>query len=1455
MAGIGSEGMSLYWFNNGTYQYIKSYPQYSGMRIIVDNFMYSTVAIIQNFNESIVILKFNYDQSTHHTTLSFVQTLEVSSITDIHTWHYMNQLYLGIASHYNISICAWFGEHFDVVQVLNFGAEKLMFFQNKGFMNLICITSRTVMLRYFFQFSKFMIVQTLPASNAIVTFDINKDHLQEHFICLSTYKHTVVYKEVHGHFVPFQEISATEKVIPIISNNAIVLLLLDKNMITIYQYDGWKFLELNVKMSDINDVYLVKVDVNELIILRHGSTTLKVVQPRWGEKKSLHNLQDEIRSWCLKAKTIAQRLPKSAQILETPLHITNGYIHEISTQNINGDNAKKVQKLTKQYKYFAIQLETMNDSFSQKIYNNNSQFKTIHAKKVQIKCKSLCKINNMIIKEKDNPLLKLRSTRSFNQNLTFKNLKTRNITNFKCPTPAFIPQNFYPKKLINNISLSDLQEKTLKISNDQVVTGDHIFVELDVVHSVMPLDIATNFTTQTIHAKEIRVKELNLKNNGFLLPLNGPPSKISGCLTASKVKVKGYIDLKGGLKGEGARSLMPVKQVPGFIEINGNRSFHNVKIANILKTKDIYRQKGKSLKYILDNGVPLSTRNLPMHLIFSSNNVEWKNVTIKNYNNWITAHSNDKVLITGKKQTTHNVTLTHPSHTKLTIPKLNFPLCGSTANISNIQLSQVLIENMTVQNLNSFHIFGAQKLNSTIFETSLSIDTIDLSKKNFIGVINVDDILPFDIKGLNLNGFQEITNVWKKANVFKNVKNATHLKANTLQASKRINLPLPTTVRNVISKGNTYVGTINGVDINDFIKNVVRVDDTISLNNITFSNRFTSNNVQFLYGPLNLTYTGIYSNLHSKHILGKLKTEKLNILKPIIHKVYNASTNYVIQGNVTFTSEPAISNVNSFNLNQLSLESYTIDENIIVSGNNFSIRNMTVMRNNITKASLNIPHYGTWSNMSHSLLSKTKPQEISVPCWFNDIKVSNIKGSKNLTVKSSVPYIKDIIEMSLKKNESQVIRGKWHFEELVLPGYVNLKGRVNNMDLRTDVVKHNTKKNIITGKKTILELATKNLYGLNFSEWSQNAVLLSEKELIVIKGEKVFHDINIQDLSLTGTIMGKKIENALLKSKPQIITGAKNLNGSIKMPSLLLDGLVNDVNLISFTKHLLKRNKSEQRLMTNITLEDNLEILGNIFIEDLYNGIRINNLNREYKKMESVEKDLDQVAKVVKVAETALNNRAFYVNKLKIYKNITSMTSSINKSYPSNYINPQCELQNGSLFCNNTEMKGFGLGSNIRNYTTIQVLSLKENMFIILITADCVSVHAGNIANATVYQAKAFCVPNILQASAELSGNSMWIILQLPSKMLALHYLQWDNIKQYILPPSDILITSTPPDKELLMFRSDGVWSLGELGRPRHIVKEPLTGKIEIFSYGTEYYIKNIKNNDTIFMRPSYVGN
>lgn len=42
-------------------------------------------------------------------------------------------------------------------------------------------------------------------------------------------------------------------------------------------------------------------------------------------------------------------------------------------------------------------------------------------------------------------------------------------------------------------------------------------------------------------------------------------------------------------------------------------------------------------------------------------------------------------------------------------------------------------------------------------------------------------------------------------------------------------------IRNVISKKNTYVGNINNINFTDFLVKAIKLEDVISLRNVTFS--------------------------------------------------------------------------------------------------------------------------------------------------------------------------------------------------------------------------------------------------------------------------------------------------------------------------------------------------------------------------------------------------------------------------------------------------------------------------------------------------------------------------------------------------------------------------------------------------------------------------------------------
>lgn len=90
-----------------------------------------------------------------------------------------------------------------------------------------------------------------------------------------------------------------------------------------------------------------------------------------------------------------------------------------------------------------------------------------------------------------------------------------------------------------------------------------------------------------------------------------------------------------------------------------------------------------------------------------------------------------------------------------------------------------------------------------------------------------------------LTGLYKSIARWIEPGRLKGPLNVTNLKVNTIIAPAGFKLSLPLEVGNAKAIENIYVGKLNGVDFKKFLNNVVKVEDTMSLTNVTFSkNRF-----------------------------------------------------------------------------------------------------------------------------------------------------------------------------------------------------------------------------------------------------------------------------------------------------------------------------------------------------------------------------------------------------------------------------------------------------------------------------------------------------------------------------------------------------------------------------------------------------------------------------------------
>lgn len=110
--------------------------------------------------------------------------------------------------------------------------------------------------------------------------------------------------------------------------------------------------------------------------------------------------------------------------------------------------------------------------------------------------------------------------------------------------------------------------------------------------------------------------------------------------------------------------------------------------------------------------------------------------------------------------------------------------------------------------------------------------------------------------------------------------------------------------------------------------------------------------------------------------------------------------------------------------------------------------------------------------------------------------------------------------------------------------------------------------------------------------------------------------------------MGRKIEEALLKSGNQTLFGIKKIRGQLNVPILIIDGTVNDVNFTELTNNQMKKYKTLQTIDSTFDFRNDLEVFGNVTISGLYEGTNLSNISNH--KIDAV---FDRMTKAVELAE------------------------------------------------------------------------------------------------------------------------------------------------------------------------------------------------------------------------------
>ncbi|XP_011693850.1 PREDICTED: uncharacterized protein LOC105453515 isoform X2 [Wasmannia auropunctata] len=1455
-AAINSSDVLLYQLVNNKAELVGTYPQPDGERIIVQNYSAGTLIVVQKkYTDGIVILHLGKNENGTY-ELQFKQEFEIPEVVHTNIWLEMNRMYLGIASKRKIFIYVWLGENFDKIDTLLYGARKLLPFQSKSFMHVAVVGFEdTRIFRFSVRSNKFVEMQQLHYASDVSSFHFKEGHFEERFLALAGSEYTVLYKEMYGRFVPFQRIAPATRIHSLTMENTVVLLLVKED---IYQYNGWRFLKLPTKLSNLRQIRSIRSHDKDVLVVQDQTGKWKFLMPAWLAKKTWKSLQDETAAWCSEIKQKAsQRTLEKLPDLKRPV-ILNAHIGRLRMQNLNGHNSEELIRLTERYKSTIAKLNLTSSLLAQGI-DERLKHAVLHGKKITVKCKTNCHVHRIITDGGINFAKYVESDP--NQTQEFAKLKVKTINNWKCPVPNLKIDDIFVKGTINGISMRDLQEGTLKVSGDQVVSGNHIFTNLRVTNVSIPLGIATsNIPKRTLYMKEVKVKDLHLTEDEFLLPLNGPATVMNGSITAARVRLTGLVDISGGLAGKGLEKFKPLREILTPLTLLGDRFLQNVTFRNFVKAKDIVRSRGSSMKEIIENSVPLDS-NVSAHLILSSNKTQWSNVILQDFDttNLVTKNSAETIVISGTKYTNNNVTLSSVAFENLPIPKLTIPLCAEEVIIPDIRTSSIKMGDIIAKNLNVSHVLGAHNLNTTIFDSASALHSIDFSAKLFTGRVFVRNITVSEIKGTNLKDLKIGMNEWIGTKYLEGPVNIPKLVVRNLETPVYLNLSLPTRLKNVIIKGDSDIKRINNIDIRSFMENVLKVDDPISLDHVTFARGFTSSNVHASRSTLNLSLLDTHLNLGSKHISTTLSADAIDVPQTFGYVASDAPSTFIIQGSARFLKEPIVQNIKDVNLKQLSENSWMANEDTILSGSNIYLENITLQGDILINNSNNTLNVKMWTDLRGKLLSKTKDQHISVVSSFKNVEVPNVNAENNSTIQSSDLDLNNLLTNSLMKNTAQTVDAAWHFEELYINN-MTWDGKFNGIDLNTDVVRRDVKRNFVTGKKTILGLTTKNLRALNinFSNFTRHALTQRCSKLSIIKGQKIFNNITLNNLSVKGTIMGRNVDNALLKIGNQTLFGIDRIQGQLNAPSLITDGIVNDVNLTELINAQVKKRKAVQTIENKMDFRNGFEVIGNITIGGLYGSVNLTNITGR----NDLDIVLDRVTEVMALTEdiaTALENRAIYVSKfeavnedaLQIASNSSNTENVKDMSLNSTCL---CELKNVSSICNDTELLNVVAGTNVGAFITKKLVLLDDTAFVVLVSTDFISIYS-YVDSEQFDQVAGLYVPDILDASVEPIGHSLWILLRLPGETLILRYHAWNEFDQYVLPGSDPFVISETPNGQHLLIRTDGMWNLGGLFRPEHIFKMPLQGQIETFALGADYYVKATTENGTTVLKARYVGN
>lgn len=121
--------------------------------------------------------------------------------------------------------------------------------------------------------------------------------------------------------------------------------------------------------------------------------------------------------------------------------------------------------------------------------------------------------------------------------------------------------------------------------------------------------------------------------------------------------------------------------------------------------------------------------------------------------------------------------------------------------------------------------------------------------------------------------------------------------------------------------------------------------------------------------------------------------------------------------------------------------------------------------------------------------------------------------------------------------------------------------------------------------------------------------------------------------------MGRKVEDMLLNSGNQTIFGIQGIRGQLNAPTLITDSTVNDVDLFKLINTQVKKHRAVQTIEGKLDFRNDLEILGNVTIDKLYEEINLKNISIQ-DKFDVVLNRTTQIIKITEDVTAALQSES-----------------------------------------------------------------------------------------------------------------------------------------------------------------------------------------------------------------------